>query len=62
MKPDHVLWLIKVIVFFDFLGVSFVVPLMQSYYTDANITGRLLGLLSSTFSVAQFFSGCILPL
>ena len=38
-KNLRLLWVVKAIVFFDFLGVAFVVPLMQTYFTDANITG-----------------------
>ena len=56
-QRERVLLLLKAVVFLDFLGVAFVLPLLQQYYTDASITGRLLGLLSSTFSVAQFFAG-----
>lgn len=56
-ERERVLLLLKAVVFLDFLGISFVLPLLQQYYTDANITGRLLGYLSSTFSIAQFFAG-----
>ena len=57
-QRNDLLMYLKVIVFFDFFGVSFVVPLLQSYYTDAHIEGRYLGLLMSSYSIAQFFSGC----
>lgn len=59
-KNLRLLWVVKAIVFFDFLGVAFVVPLMQTYFTDANITGSNLHLLHLLLPfIISFFWGLI---
>ena len=53
------LW-IKLIVFLDFFGVSLVVPLLTSYFRDAGISTKLLGFLSSLYSISQIFGGIVI--
>lgn len=53
------LW-IKVIVFLDFFGVALVVPLLTSYFRDAGISTKLLGFLSSLYSISQIFGGIVI--
>jgi MFS family permease len=60
IKNDNLLLYIKIIIFLDFFGVALVVPLMTSYFRDASISTKLLGFLSSMYSVSQIFGGIIM--
>ena len=59
-KNDSLLFWIKVIVFLDFFGVALVVPLLTSYFRDAGISTKLLGFLSSLYSISQIFGGVVI--
>lgn len=50
----------KVVVFLDFFGVALVVPLLTSYFRDAGIDTKLLGVMSSLYSVSQIFGGIVM--
>ena len=50
------------VVFLDFLGVALVVPLLTSYFRDAGINTKLLGILSSIYSISQIFGGVVMGL
>ena len=58
-KASLLFW-IKIVVFLDFLGVALVVPLLTSYFRDAGINTKLLGVLSSIYSISQIFGGVIM--
>jgi len=49
----NVLLCIKMIVFMDFLAVAIVIPLMQSYFKEANIDTKLYAYISSTYMISQ---------
>ena len=49
----NVLLYIKMIVFLDFLAVAIVIPLMQSYFKEANIDTKLYAYISSTYMISQ---------
>lgn len=59
-KNDALLLWIKVIVFLDFFGVALVVPLLTSYFRDAGISTKLLGFLSSLYSISQIVGGIVI--
>jgi MFS transporter, DHA1 family, multidrug resistance protein len=59
-KPRALLFWIKALVFIDFFAVSLVVPLLNSYFKDVGVSTRLLGYLSSTYSVSQIIGGLII--
>jgi MFS family permease len=59
-KVNHLLFWMKVVVFLDFFGVALVVPLLTSYFRDAGINTKLLGVLSSLYSVSQIFGGIVM--
>jgi DHA1 family tetracycline resistance protein-like MFS transporter len=54
---ENVLWRIKIVVFFDFLGVSLVVPLLSSYFRAAGVSTQLYGLISSLYAASQMVGG-----
>lgn len=47
-------------VFLDFFGVALVVPLLTSYFRDAGINTKLLGLMSSLYSISQILGGIVI--
>eukprot|EP01041_Mallomonas_annulata_P004782 gene4782-9513_t len=57
MNRDHVLLLLKAIVFLDFFAVSLVVPLLSSYFRDAGVGTEMYGLISSLYSSSQIVGG-----
>ena len=48
---------IKIMVFFDFLAVALVVPLMSSYFRDAGVDKMMFAYISSTYQIAQLVGG-----
>jgi len=44
---------IKIIVFIDFFAVALVIPLIQTYFREAGIDTKLLGLISSAYMISQ---------
>lgn len=59
VKIDLLFWM-KLLVFIDFFSVSLVIPVLSSYYKDANLSPTMYGIISSTYSVAQLFGGLVL--
>jgi MFS family permease len=59
-EVNRLLFWIKVVVFLDFFGVALVVPLLTSYFRDAGIDTKLLGVMSSLYSVSQIFGGIVM--
>ncbi len=60
MKISKSLWVLAVICVINSMGFGIVVPLLYSYGKKFGITGETLGLLTATFSIAQFFATPIL--
>lgn len=59
IKIDLLFWM-KLLIFIDFFSVSLVIPVLASYYKDANLSPTMYGIISSTYSVAQLFGGLVL--
>jgi MFS family permease len=45
---------VKIIVFVDFFAVAIVVPLIQTYFKEANIDTKLYAFISSAYMISQF--------
>eukprot|EP00605_Chrysophyceae_sp_TOSAG23-4_P001024 GSChrysophyteH1.ASY1.ANO1.1125.1 assembled CDS len=54
------LWVVKLMVFLDMFSVSLVVPLLSSYFKNANVDASLWGFTSSVYQLAQLCGGVIL--
>ena len=59
MKVTLLNWT-KLIVFFDYLAVALVVPLLSSYFRDAGVDKMMYAYISSTYQIAQLFGGVLL--
>ena len=59
MKISLLTWT-KIIVFFDYLAVALVVPLLSSYFRDAGVSKMLFAYISSTYQIAQLFGGVVI--
>lgn len=59
MKVSLLTWT-KIIVFFDYLAVALVVPLLSSYFRDAGVSKMLFAYISSTYQIAQLFGGVVI--
>ncbi len=47
----------KAIMFFDYLGVALVVPLLSSYFRDAGVDKMMYAYISSTYAISQLVGG-----
>ena len=56
MKKDHNLWILVFICIINSLGFGIIVPLLYPYGKEFGLTQQTLGLLTATFSIAQFFA------
>ena len=56
MKANKNLWVLVLICIINSLGFGIIVPLLYSYGKKYGLTGQTLGLLTASFSVAQFFA------
>ncbi len=59
MEMTLLLWT-KLIVFFDYLAVALVVPLLSSYFRDAGVDKMLYAYISSTYAIAQLIGGVVI--
>lgn len=57
---NHAFIVIFVIIFTDMLGFGLIIPILPKLSQDLNISGLKLGLLLSSYSLAQFIAGPIL--
>src|ERR1700761_8121071 len=56
MKPNKILWILAFVCLVDAIGFGIMVPLIYSYGKHFGLTKITLGLLTASFSVAQFFA------
>jgi multidrug resistance protein len=56
MKGDRNLWILVFICVINSLGFGIIVPLIYSYGKKFGITEQTLGILTASFSIAQFFA------
>jgi len=56
LKKDHNLWILVFICIINSLGFGIIVPLLYPYGKEFGLTQQTLGLLTATFSIAQFFA------
>src|SRR5476651_1764045 len=60
VKKDRKLWLLVFICIINSLGFGIIVPLLYPYGKEFGLTQQTLGLLTATFSIAQFFATPVL--
>lgn len=60
MKATKVLWILAFVCLIDAIGFGIMVPLIYSYGKQFGVNKTVLGFLTASFSVAQFFAGPIL--
>ena len=56
MKANKNLWVLVFVCVINSLGFGIIVPLLYSYGKMFGLTGQTLGLLTASFSIAQFFA------
>ena len=57
MKADKNLWVLVFVCVINSLGFGIIVPVLYTYGKTFGLTGATLGILTASFSVAQFFGG-----
>lgn len=60
MKKDRELWILVFICIINSVGFGIIIPLLYSYTKQYGATPQTIGLLTSAFSVAQFFATPVL--
>jgi len=60
MKIDKSLWILVFICVINSLGFGIIVPLLYTFGKKFGVTGQIVGLLTASFSIAQFFATPIL--
>lgn len=60
MKNDRNLWVLVFICIINSLGFGIIVPLLYPYGKEFGLTQQTLGLLTASFSIAQFFATPVL--
>jgi len=60
MKGDRNLWVLVFVCIINSLGFGIIVPILYSYGKTFGITGETLGILTASFSIAQFFATPVL--
>src|SRR3954471_20486320 len=60
MKGDKNLWVLVFVCVINSLGFGIIVPILYSYGKTFGVTGQTLGILTASFSVAQFFATPVL--
>jgi len=60
MKTDRTLWVLVLVCVINSLGFGIIVPVLYSYGKTFGLTGTTLGVLTASFSVAQFFATPVL--
>jgi multidrug resistance protein len=60
MKQDKNLWVLVLVCVINSLGFGIIVPVLYSYGKQYGVTGETLGILTASFSVAQFFATPVL--
>ena len=60
MKTDKNLWVLVLVCVINSLGFGIIVPVIYSYGKKFGVTGEILGILTASFSIAQFFATPVL--
>ncbi|MDN3582948.1 MFS transporter [Mucilaginibacter flavus] len=60
MKQDKNLWILVFICVINSLGFGIIVPVLYTYGKQYGVTGETLGVLTASFSIAQFFATPVL--
>src|SRR5476649_1996476 len=60
MKTDKTLWVLVFVCIINSLGFGIVVPVLYTYGKTFGLTGITLGVLTASFSIAQFFATLVL--
>jgi MFS family permease len=60
MKADKNLWILVFVCIINSLGFGIIVPVLYTYGKTFGVTGETLGILTASFSVAQFFATPVL--
>ncbi|QEM02131.1 MFS transporter [Mucilaginibacter rubeus] len=60
MKGDKNLWVLVFVCIINSLGFGIIVPILYSYGKTFGVTGETLGILTASFSIAQFFATPVL--
>ena len=60
MKIDKNLWILVFVCVINSLGFGIIVPVIYSYGKKFGVTGEILGILTASFSIAQFFATPVL--
>jgi MFS family permease len=60
MKGDKNLWVLVFVCIINSLGFGIIVPILYSYGKTFGVTGETLGVLTASFSIAQFFATPVL--
>jgi MFS family permease len=60
MKTDRTLWVLVLVCVINSLGFGIIVPVLYTYGKTFGLTGTTLGVLTASFSVAQFFATPVL--
>jgi predicted MFS family arabinose efflux permease len=60
MKPNKILWILAFVCLIDSIGFGIMIPLIYSYGKQFGLNKATLGLLTTAFSVAQFFATPVL--
>ncbi len=60
MKSDKNLWVLVLVCVINSLGFGIIVPVLYTYGKTFGLTGTTLGVLTASFSIAQFFATPIL--
>lgn len=60
MKAGKALWILAFVCLIDAIGFGIMVPLIYSYGKQFGVDKTVLGFLTASFSVAQFFAGPLL--
>jgi MFS transporter, DHA1 family, tetracycline resistance protein len=58
-NASSILLTVKLMVFLDMFSVALVIPLLSSYFIDANVDAKLWGFTSSTYQLAQLIGGVV---
>ncbi|MDB4919982.1 MFS transporter [Mucilaginibacter sp.] len=60
MKADKNLWILVFVCIINSLGFGIIVPVLYTYGKTFGLTGTTLGILTASFSIAQFFATPVL--